>query len=59
MIRNGVLPAAKIGRAWVMLQRDVPAYVEQQIIKQTAERLGVPIGRGTRRRRRPLPDLSR
>lgn len=40
MIRECKLPAAKVGRAWVMLERDVLDYIEQQIRRQTAERLG-------------------
>lgn len=42
LIDRGELPAAKIGRAWVMLERDVLSYVERQIAEQTACRLGVP-----------------
>ncbi len=40
MIRTHKLPAAKIGRAWVMLERDVLEYIERQIQMQTAARLG-------------------
>lgn len=40
MIRECKIPAAKVGRAWVMLERDVLDYIEQQIRRQTAERLG-------------------
>lgn len=40
LIRQHKLPAAKIGRAWVMLERDVMDYIERQIQLQTAERLG-------------------
>lgn len=39
LIGAGTLPAAKVGRAWVMLTRDVLAYVENQIIEQTGKRL--------------------
>lgn len=39
LIRNGQIPAGKVGRAWVMMTRDVLAYVEMVIIAQTAERL--------------------
>ncbi len=42
MARDGRLPAAKIGRAYVLLARDVLAFVEQQIASQTATR-----GKGT------------
>lgn len=42
LIMNGQIPAAKVGRAWVMMTRDVLAYVERLIIAQTAERLTIP-----------------
>lgn len=45
------IPAAKIGRAWVMLERDVLEYLELQIQMQTAARMGriLPqVGRGRR-----------
>lgn len=42
LIREHKLPAAKIGRAWVMLERDVLEYIEQQIRMQTAARMGRP-----------------
>lgn len=42
LIAAGAIPAAKIGRAWVMLEADVMHYIEQQVIYQTAERMGAP-----------------
>lgn len=39
LIREGTIPAGKVGRAWVMMTRDVLAYAEKLIISQTAERL--------------------
>lgn len=39
LIHSCVLPAAKIGRAYVMLERDVLQYIEQQIVRQTSERM--------------------
>ena len=39
MIDKGMIPAAKLGRAYVMLQKDVIALVESMIIKQTKERM--------------------
>lgn len=51
LISTGVLPAAKIGRAWVLLERDVLSYLAQEIARQTAERLG-PAPRQKRQRRR-------
>ena len=56
LIRSGHIPAGKVGRAWVMMTRDVLAYVETLIIAQTAVRL-VAIGRpqpATAPRRRRL-----
>lgn len=41
-INGGELAAGKVGRAYVMLTRDVLALVEQQIVAQTAERMGTP-----------------
>ena len=46
MIHAGTIPAAKVGRAWVMMTRDVLAYVEKQIIEQTGARL---VGRRVRK----------
>lgn len=47
LIAQGSFPAAKVGRAWVMLERDVLKYIENQIQQQTAERFG---GQGRRRK---------
>ena len=47
LINKGDLPAGKIGRAYVLLKRDVMNYVENLIIKQTAERMGVPLRRAS------------
>ena len=38
MARDGRLPAAKIGRAYVLMERDVLAFIERQISAQTATR---------------------
>lgn len=61
MARDGRLPAAKIGRAYVLLQDDVMAFIAQQIASQTAERgEGMPSGavrskaRGSRPESYPL-----
>ena len=40
LIGKGELPAAKVGRAYVLLTKDVLAYVERLIIQQTAARMG-------------------
>lgn len=53
LIRDGTLPAAKIGRAWVMMTAHVMKYLENEIIQQTAARRGIPtpkVGKTTRRR---------
>lgn len=54
LIASGAIPAARVGRAYVMLTRDVMAHVEQLIISQTAQRLQVP-----GRRRRPAAKVKR
>ena len=41
LIGKGALPAGKVGRAYVLLTKDVMAYVENLIIRQTAERMGI------------------
>ncbi len=43
LIKSGVIPAGKVGRAYVMLKRDVMNYIEGVIVRQTAERMGVPL----------------
>lgn len=45
LINNGTLPAGKIGRAYVLLTRDVMNHIEQIIVRQTAERMGMPLRR--------------
>lgn len=40
LIGRGVLPAGKVGRAYVLLKKDVMAYVERVIAQQTAARMG-------------------
>lgn len=44
LIGQGAIPAAKVGRAYVMLTRDVLKHIEQQIIRQTAARMRSPQG---------------
>lgn len=69
LIHDGKIPAAKIGRAWVMLEDDLDDYLRQRIREQTAERIeanamGVKrrqrteASATTRYRRRALPDLD-
>lgn len=53
LIDSGELPAAKIGRSYVLLYKDVMDYIERLVIRQTAERLGG----GPIRRHRRSPKL--
>lgn len=53
LINAGTIPAARVGRAYVLMTRDVLAHVEQQIINQTAEKLAIR-GRRVRTPARPL-----
>lgn len=39
LIRAGDIAAGKVGRAYVLLTRDVISYAEKVIIQQTADRL--------------------
>ena len=39
MIGRGELPAARIGRAYVLLTKDVLHLIEREIVRQTAERI--------------------
>lgn len=57
MISSGALPAAKVGRAWVMRTTDVVGIVDRQIAVQTAARMGS--GRRTRVTKARRPDRSR
>ncbi|MFS2204081.1 helix-turn-helix domain-containing protein [Variovorax sp. Varisp36] len=49
LIGAGALPAGRVGRAYVLLTRDVMRFIEQQVARQTAERMG-----GLKRRKRSL-----
>ena len=40
MISQGVLPAGKVGRSYVLLYKDVMAHIERVVVQQTAERMG-------------------
>ena len=46
LIHTGAIPAARIGRAYVMLEHDVMEYATNEIVKQTAQRMGVTLRRG-------------
>lgn len=59
LIGTGILPAAKIVRALVMLEGDVINHLTREVAKQTAARLGqggAPRPR-QKRRRSALPEL--
>ena len=40
LISAGALPAARVGRAYVMMTKDVLDHIQNQIIHQTAKRMG-------------------
>ncbi len=40
LIAQGTLPAAKVGRAYVLMTQDVIDYVQEAINQQTARRMG-------------------
>ncbi len=42
LIKDGTIPAAKVGRAWVMLKAHVLQYLENKIIQETSVRRGMP-----------------
>lgn len=52
IVQSGAIPAAKIGRGYVMLTSDVLRYIEQRIVAQTAEIIGAPTRGGRRASRR-------
>lgn len=45
LIGKCALPAAKIGRAWVMKRQDILDFLDAQIIRQTRERMTSPHAR--------------
>ena len=42
MIHKGELPAAQVGRAYVMMTKDVLDYIENAVIRDTAARMRRP-----------------
>jgi excisionase family DNA binding protein len=42
LIDDAAIPAAKVGRAYVMLVKDVLAYLEKMIVAQTSARMRAP-----------------
>ena len=56
LIGSGTLPAAKIGRSYVLMTKDVVNYIEAQLVKQMAARMGLarPITKG----RKPVPSRA-
>ena len=55
MIAAGDLPAARLGRSYVLLTRDVLAHIERAIQQQTAQRMGLVRKPHHRRAARSLP----
>lgn len=39
LVKSCALPAARVGRRYVIMTRDVMAYIEGQIVSQTAARM--------------------
>lgn len=52
MIDAGQLPAAKLGKGYVLLESDVMKYIEEQVFAQTEARQMVPTTKKKRVRRR-------
>jgi len=50
LIDDGKLPAAKIGRAYVIREDDLDDYLMQKVREQTAERIERVVGEGGRTR---------
>ncbi|MDP9919824.1 excisionase family DNA binding protein [Variovorax boronicumulans] len=42
LICAGALPAGRVGRAYVLLTKDVLAHIERVIIRDTAHRVAIP-----------------
>ncbi len=40
LIADGTLPAGRVGRAFVLMKKDVLTHIERVIIQQTAARMG-------------------
>lgn len=53
MIGTGELPAARVGRAYVMLTRDILDHIQKKITSQTADKL-IASGRRTRQTKQGL-----
>lgn len=58
LIHEGAIPAGKVGRAWVMMTRDVLAHAEKTILEQTAARMGAPEKRARKSRRIAKLDVT-
>lgn len=52
-INDGTLPAGRMGRAYVLMTKDVLAYIEAVIVKQTQDRIGGKVTRAYRRVKTP------
>ncbi len=55
LIHDGAIPAAKVGRAWVMMTKDVLTHIEKTIARQTAERMRKPLPKSPQTRRQVTP----
>lgn len=42
LLRDCVIPGAKIGRAWVIKHDDVQNHIDREIVRQTSSRMGRP-----------------
>ena len=51
IIRAGHIPAGRVGRAYVLMTRDVLAYAERIIIHQTVDRINASTTRAARKGR--------
>ena len=56
-IASGELRAARVGRAYVLMVRDVMDYIERTIMEQTAARMGAPEKRERKSRRADLSPI--
>jgi excisionase family DNA binding protein len=49
------IPAGKVGRSYLMMTKDVLAYADAVIVKETAGRMRAPLGSAIPRKRRVWP----
>jgi len=58
LIDDGSIPAAKVGKSWVMLTKDVLGHVERSIVQQTAARMRRPAKSPKARRQIAAPQVG-